>query len=117
MSREDGFLLFPLRGRLETRDFLLLGDLILAQAALRPSLRILLDWSEVTAWRFCKPSERRLRAWHGEVAGIDRLAIVHNSIGNRPAALIGAVLRQRRCSVRSYRTANRSHAIEWLMSM
>ena len=113
----DAFPVFPLRGQLETRDFLLLGDLIAAEAALRPSPRILLDWSRVTSWTFRKPSDRQLRTWREQAARVDRLAIVHDSVGNRQAALLGALLRERRCRVRSYRTIDRNSAIGWLKSM
>lgn len=114
MSHDDAFLLFPLRGQLETRDFLLIGEMIMAQAALHPSPRILLDWSEITSWKFRKPPDRRLLAWMEEAGRVDRLAIVHNSIGNRQAALLSAVFRQQRCWVRSYRPVDRSRAIDWL---
>ena len=113
MSR-NAFLIFPLCGQLETRDFLALGDLIAARAAFRPSPRILLDWSEASSWKFRKPSDRQLRTWQEEAARVDRLAIVHNNVGNRQAALLGALLRQKRCSVRSYRISDRNRAIDWL---
>lgn len=106
---------FPLRGQLEPTDFLLLVDMIGAQAAFLSSPRVLLDWSEVTSWKFGKPSERQLRRWQNE-ARVDRLAIVHNTVGNRQAALLAAVFRRNRCQVRSYRIADRDKAIDWLTS-
>lgn len=116
MPDHNAFLIFPLRGRLETRDFVLLCDLIMEQAAAGPSQRILLDWSEVTSWRFRRPSDRRLRTWFGVTAYVDRLAIVHGSIGHRQAALLGAVLRRGQCWVRSYRVEDHGSAVDWLTS-
>jgi len=113
-KRYDGFLVLPLRGHLEPWDFPLLGSLIATRSAAEAVSRFLLDWSDVSSWNFRKPTDRELRVWLEDVSRIDRLAILHNSVANRQAALIGAALRERRCQVRSYRIADRDLAIDWL---
>lgn len=114
-AHHDAFVTYPLSGHLTLQHFPSLADMIASQGVRGTCSRILLDWSEVVSWDFQKPGGRQLDAWRDGTSRIDRLAILHGSAGNRPAALLGAILREKGCEVRSYRVDGRMQAVLWLI--
>lgn len=84
-------------------DFARCGDLLL-----------LLDWVGIEHWTFSVPGGDALVAWRRTAKAIRRVAVIHDPRMNRPAAWLGAVLREEGVIVRSWRPQQAALAITWL---
>ncbi len=78
------------------------------------TLRILLEWSQVTSWPFEAPSPASVQAWNETAPPISRAAFVHDRKWNQHVAVLSALMRVRHAQVRSFRPCDREEAVAWL---
>lgn len=101
------------RGSVTDSEFIALAGTV-ADFSGRGDLRLLLDWVDIEDWTFSVPGGDALIAWRRAAKTIRRIAIVHDPRLNRPAAWLGAVLREEGVIVRSWRSQHAAQAAIWL---
>ncbi|MCY1740725.1 STAS/SEC14 domain-containing protein [Ensifer sp. SL37] len=106
---------FRHRGTVTDREFVALAGTV-ADFPRRGDLLVLLDWVGIEDWAFSIPGGDALIAWRRAAKTIRRIAIVHDPRLNRPAAWLGAVLREEGVIVRSWRPQHAALAATWLQT-
>jgi hypothetical protein len=77
-------------------------------------IRILFEWSQISAWPFEAPSAAAIQTWKASAPSIVRAAIVHDQKWTRHAALLAALLRVNNTQVRSFHPRDHAAAVAWL---
>lgn len=103
------------RGRVTDSEFTALAGTVAGFPG-RGDLLLLLDWVCIEDWAFSVPGGDALIAWRRAAKAIRRIAIVHDPRLNRPAAWLGAVLREEGVVVRSWRPQHATLAATWLQA-
>lgn len=111
----NGIVAIRHRGTATDLEFIALAETI-AGLPNNGDLLLLLDWVGIEDWTFSVPGGAALIAWRSAARTIRRIAIVHDPCPNRPAAWLGAVLREQRVIVRSWRAQHAALAASWLQA-
>ncbi|MGV4791584.1 STAS/SEC14 domain-containing protein [Rhizobium sp. F40D2] len=111
----DNILAIRHRGPVTDSEFLALAEMV-ADLPGRGDLLLFLDWVGIKDWAFSAPGGDALIAWRRAAKAIRRIAIVHDPRLNRPAAWLGAVMRQEGVIVRSWRPQHALLAATWLQT-
>lgn len=109
----DGIVVVRYGGTIAIYDFANLAAMV-ADFASQDHGRFLFDWLRVESWMFSSPDEVDIKVWRRAARVIDRVAIVHDHRLNRQAAWLGAVLRDRGVTVRSWHPLDVALATAWL---
>ena len=109
----DGITAIRHSGSITIREFADLASTV-ADLALQDRGLLLFDWLQVEHWLFSSPNAVDVTAWRKAAKAIRRVAIVHDHRLNRQAAWLGAVLRDRGVTVRSWHPPDAVLAVAWL---
>jgi hypothetical protein len=115
-SKPNGYAMFVLRREGPQAQF----DIVAIAAELArvksggATLRILFEWSQISAWSFEAPSPAAIQAWNASAPAVSRAAIVHGQKWTRHAAVLSALMRVGDTQVRSFHPRDHTAAIAWL---
>ena len=112
-SMSPGTIAIHLRGEVSGRDFCAFIERALCDGAAE-RLRVLTDWRELKPRSLSDWSVETLCPWIIAAGRIERVAIVHQAVWNRRAALLAAVLRKEDVLVRSWKPECTHLALQWL---
>ncbi|AMN43668.1 hypothetical protein [Rhodoplanes sp. Z2-YC6860] len=113
-ANHGGIINVHIKGRQSALEFGEAGGTFAKQYAGLMRLLVLFDWSALAGWDDNDAACAACRKWQEAARAIDRAAIVHEHCWNRQAAVMGAVLRLNRVSVRSWAVADCTKAAAWL---
>ncbi len=108
-------LIVRLRGLVLTREFS--GIARLMEGKQMSHFQMLQDWRLLKRWNMEGWSVAALQPWSAAAPHFKSVAIIHDGVWNRQAALFAAILRRENVLVRSWRPGRLSNASQWLLDL